>query len=135
MNLDQEIVTVRPEITTDTIQKLPNYIGISELTTGAKGISMNIVVIPPGAKAEPHFHENFETAIYLLKGKVETLYGEILSKSVINEEGDFIFIPEGVPHQPRNLSDSEPAIAIVSRNDPNEQESVQLYFPTENVSV
>jgi len=135
MNLDQEIVTVRPEITTDTIQKLPNYIGISELTTGAKGISMNIVVIPPGAKAEPHFHENFETAIYLLKGKVETLYGENLSKSVINEEGDFIFIPEGVPHQPRNLSDSKPAIAIVSRNDPNEQESVQLYFPNENASV
>ena len=135
MNLDQEIVTVRPEITTDTIQKLPNYIGISELTTGAKGISMNIVVIPPGAKAEPHFHENFETAIYLLKGKVETLYGENLSKSVVNEEGDFIFIPEGVPHQPRNLSDSEPAIAIVSRNDPNEQESVQLYFPNENASV
>ena len=135
MNLDQEIVTVRPEKTTDTIQKLPNYIGISELTTGAKGISMNIVVIPPGARAEPHFHENFETAIYLLKGKVETLYGENLSKSVVNEEGDFIFIPEGVPHQPRNLSDSEPAIAIVSRNDPNEQESVQLYFPNENASV
>ena len=135
MNLDQEIVSVRPEKTTDTIQKLPNYIGISELTTGAKGISMNIVVIPPGARAEPHFHENFETAIYLLKGKVETLYGENLSKSVVNEEGDFIFIPEGVPHQPRNLSDSEPAIAIVSRNDPNEQESVQLYFPNENASV
>ena len=90
MNLDQKIVTVRPEKTTDTIQKLPNYIGISELTTGAKGISMNIVVIPPGARAEPHFHENFETAIYLLKGKVETLYGENLSKSVVNEEGDFI---------------------------------------------
>jgi len=135
MSLDQEIVTVRPEIMTDTIQKLPNYIGISELTTGAKGISMNIVVIPPGAKAEPHFHENFETAIYLLKGKVETLYGENLFKSVVNEEGDFIFIPEGVPHQPRNLSESEPAIAIVSRNDPNEQESVQLYFPNENASV
>ena len=135
MSLDQEIVTVRSEVMTDTIQKLPNYIGISELTTGAKGISMNIVVIPPGAKAEPHFHENFETAIYLLKGKVETLYGENLFKSVVNEEGDFIFIPEGVPHQPRNLSESEPAIAIVSRNDPNEQESVQLYFPNENASV
>lgn len=96
---------------------------------------MNIVVIPPGATAEPHFHQNFETAIYLLKGKVETRYGENLSKSVVNEEGDFIFIPEGVPHQPRNLSNSEPAIAIVSRNDPNEQESVQLYFPNENVAV
>ena len=63
------------------------------------------------------------------------LKGENLSQSVVNEEGDFIFIPEDLPHQPRNLSDSEPAIAIVSRNDPNEQESVQLYFPNENASV
>jgi hypothetical protein len=27
------------------------------------------------------------------------------------------------------------AIALVSRNEPNEQESVQLYFPNENASV
>jgi len=127
MELDKDIVTVRPEIPTDTIQKLPNYVGISEATAGAKGISMNIVVIPPGAKAEPHFHDGFETAIYLLKGRVETFYGENLAKSVVNETGDFIFIPDGVPHQPCNLSDSEPAIALVSRNDPNEQESVQVY--------
>lgn len=129
MNLDQDIVTVRPETAIDTLQKLPNYVGVSALTAGAKGLSMNMVVIPPSAKAEPHFHKGFETAIYLLKGKVETLYGENLAKSIVNEEGDFIFIPAGVPHQPRNLSDSEPAIAIVSRNDPNEQESVQVYYP------
>ncbi|MCX5965972.1 MAG: cupin domain-containing protein [Cyanobacteria bacterium] len=122
-------ITVRPEITTATIQKLPNYVGISELTAGAKGISMNMVVIPPGAKAEPHFHNGFETAIYLLKGTVETFYGENLSKSVVNHAGDFIFIPEGVPHQPRNLSEDEAAIALVSRNDANEQESVQVYCP------
>lgn len=127
MNFDKDIVTVRPKIATETIQKLPNYVGISELTAGAKGLSMNMVVIPPGAKAEPHFHQGFETAIYLLKGKVETFYGDKLTKSVVNEEGDFIFIPAGVPHQPRNLSDSEAAIAIVSRNDPNEQENVQVY--------
>lgn len=129
MNLNDDIVTVQPENTTDTIQKLPNYVGISALTAGAKGLSMNMVVIPPGAKAEPHFHNGFETAIYILKGRVETLYGENLSKSVVNEEGDFLFIPEGVPHQPRNLNDREPAIAIVARNDPNEQESVQVYCP------
>ena len=127
MNLDQEIVTVRPSETTDTIQRLPNYVGISGKTAGAIGISMNIVVIPPSAKAEPHFHEGFETAIYLLKGNVQTFYGENLSKSVVNKEGDFIFIPNGVPHQPVNLSSTEAAIALVSRNDPNEQESVQVY--------
>ncbi|KKJ00993.1 cupin domain-containing protein [Prochlorothrix hollandica] len=129
MNLDQDIVTVRPEVTTATIQELPNYLGISEQTAGATGISMNVVVIPPGSKAKPHFHNGFETAIYLLKGSVETRYGKNLEKSVENQAGDFIFIPEGVPHQPINLSSTETAIAIVSRNDPNEQESVQVYEP------
>ncbi|WP_020407937.1 cupin domain-containing protein [Hahella ganghwensis] len=127
MNLNKDIVTVRPDTTIDTIQKLPNYVGISEKTAGATGISMNIVVIPPSARAEPHYHDGFETAIYLLKGNVKTLYGENLSKSVVNQEGDFIFIPDGVPHQPVNLSDTEEAIALVARNDPNEQESVQVY--------
>ncbi len=124
-----EIVTVRPTATTDTIQRLPNYVGISAVTAGAKGLSMNMVLIPPGAKAEPHFHEGFETAIYMLKGRVETRYGENLAKSVINEAGDFIFIPAGVPHQPVNLSQTEPAMAIVARNDANEQETVQVYKP------
>ena len=127
MNLDQDIVTVRPAEKIDTIQQLPNYIGVSEKTAGAKGISMNIVVIPPSAKSEPHFHNGFETAIYLLKGEVQTFYGENLSKSVVNKTGDFIFIPDGVPHQAVNLSRSEEAIAVVARNDPNEQENVQVY--------
>ena len=127
MNLDQDIVTVRPQGTIDTLQKLPNYLGISEDTAGAKGISMNMVIIPPAARAKPHYHEGFETAIYLLKGKVETFYGDQLQKSVINVAGDFIFIPEGVPHQPVNLSDSEEAIAIVARNDANEQEIFRPY--------
>lgn len=127
--MKDDIITVRPAVTTNTVQKLPNYVGISETTAGSTGISMNMVVIPAGAKAEPHFHKGYETAIYMLKGRVRTLYGEKLLKSVVNEAGDFIFIPAGVPHQPINLSDTEAAIAIVARNDANEQESVQVYAP------
>jgi uncharacterized RmlC-like cupin family protein len=128
--MNDEIITVKPTITTDTLQKLPNYVGISEVTAGSKGISMNMVVIPAGAKAEPHFHKGYETAIYMLKGRVETRYGENLARSTVNEAGDFIFIPAGVPHQPINLSETEAAIAIVARNDANEQESVQVYQPS-----
>jgi uncharacterized RmlC-like cupin family protein len=129
LTMQDEIVTVRPAVTTGTIQKLPNYVGISEATAGATGLSMNLVVIPPAAKAEPHFHKGFETAIYMLQGRVETRYGENLAKSVVNEAGDFIFIPAGVPHQPVNLSETEPALAIVARNSANEQETVQVYKP------
>ena len=81
---------------------------------------------PPGRSAKPHIHKGFELAIYLIQGRVETRYGEGLKKSVVNEAGDFIFVPPDLPHQPVNLSDTEPAIAIVARNDPEEQEHVIL---------
>ncbi|WP_455207167.1 cupin domain-containing protein [Kaarinaea lacus] len=119
-----EIITVRPSQEVLTKQQLPYFLGISSNTTGAKHLSMNLVVIPPGASAEPHYHRDFETGIYVLKGRVETRYGARLEKSVINEAGDFVFIPPNLPHQPFNLSDSETAVGIVVRNDPNEQENV-----------
>ena len=124
-----EIVTVRPMATTMTRQQLPNFVGISAATAGAQHLSMNLVVIPPGGAAQPHVHHGYETAIYLLHGRVETRYGPGLRHSVIHEAGDFIFIPADVPHQPVNLSATEPVHAIVARNDPNEQESVVVYDP------
>ncbi len=130
LDISNQIITVRPDRETATLQKLPYFVGISGATAGATGISMNLVIIPAGGSAEPHFHRDYETAIYLVKGRVETRYGQGLSQSVINEAGDFIFIPAGVPHQPHNLSDTEAAHAIVSRNDPNEQENVVLYDPS-----
>lgn len=122
-----EIVTVRPTEPVDTLQRLPAFVGISEQTAGSTGIGMNVVIIPAGATAEPHYHDGFESAIYLLSGRVETRYGEDLRHTCVNEAGDFLFIPAGVPHQPRNLSDTEPARALVARNTPNEQESVVGY--------
>lgn len=123
----QEVVTIRPDAETPTRQNLPYFVGISGSTAGTKGISMNLVIIPPGGTATPHLHKDYETAIYILKGRVETRYGKGLKQSVINEAGDFLFIPPGVPHQPFNLSETEAAQAIVARNDPNEQENVVLY--------
>ena len=127
LDLKKSVTRVRAENEIMTQQKLPYFIGISKETAGAQGISMNMVVIPPGAKAEPHYHKDFETAIYLLEGRVDTRYGEGLKESILTEKGDFLFIPPGVPHQPVNLSATEPAVAIVSRNDPNERENVVMY--------
>ena len=127
LDLKRKAVTVRPKETLTTKQNLPYYVGISKETAGTKGLSMNLVVIPPGASPKAHYHKDFETAIYLLKGRVETRFGENLKESIINEEGDFVYIPPGVPHKPVNLSKTEPALAIVSRNDPNEHENVIAY--------
>lgn len=123
----EDIVTVRIGEAETSLQELPIFPGISGNTAGAQGISMLRVVIPPGAQAKAHIHRGYETAIYLMQGRVLTRYGEGLAKSVVNEAGDFIYIPADVPHRPENLSLTEPAIAIVARTDPNEQESVELY--------
>ena len=129
LDLKKKVVTVRSHETIATKQNLPYYVGISTATAGSIGLSMNLVVIPPNGSPKAHYHKDFETAIYLLRGRVETQFGENLKESVIHEAGDFIFIPPGVPHKPVNLSDTEPALAIVSRNDPNEHENVVSYNP------
>ena len=126
---DFAVVTVRPPAETMTKQQVPYFLGISAATAGARGLSLHLVSIPPGAAAEPHVHRGYETAIYLLQGRVMTRYGPRLAHSVINEAGDFLYIPPDVPHQPVNLSSTEPARAIVARNDANEQENVVLYDP------
>lgn len=121
------IITVRPASLLDSVQGVGRFEGISGRNSGAKGLSLNRIVIPPGGRARPHRHVGYETAIYLLQGTVETRYGPGLTSKVINRAGDFIFIPADVLHMPINLSDSEPVIAIVARNDPSEQESVELH--------
>jgi uncharacterized RmlC-like cupin family protein len=123
------IVIVRPDDEILSRQQLPYFVGISAGSAGATAISMNLIVIPAGGAATPHLHQGYETAIYILEGQVQTFYGPGLRESTINQAGDFIFIPAGLPHQPVNLSSTQPARAIVARNDANEQESVVLYDP------
>jgi uncharacterized RmlC-like cupin family protein len=123
------LVKVQPAREIATSQRLPYFVGISAITAGAKGLSMYLVVVPPGGHAEPHVHCGHETGIYVLEGRVETRYGPGLRQSVVTEAGDFLFIPPGVPHQPFNLSETTPARAIVARNQPDEREQVLPYDP------
>jgi uncharacterized RmlC-like cupin family protein len=132
-SLDQkstELTVVRTDLQLMTDDRLPHFVGLSANTAGAKGISMNFAILPPGGIAQPHFHPNHETALYLLKGRVEVRYGPGLKHSKVCEAGDFVFTPPGVPHQPRNLSATEPVYIITARNDPAEQEESVLYDPT-----
>ncbi|HXU53586.1 MAG TPA: cupin domain-containing protein, partial [Casimicrobiaceae bacterium] len=110
-----------------TKQRLPYFIGISGATVGATGLSMHMVVIPPGAKAEPHSHVGYETGIYVLEGRVLTRWGRDLENETVSEAGEFLFVPPDVPHEAVNLSATEPARAIVARNDAAEQDKVAPY--------
>ena len=107
-------------------QGLSYQSAISAETVGARGIHMQIVTIPPLAMARAHYHAAHETALYVLSGRSSMWYGEGLSEHMDADAGDFVYIPAGVPHQPYNPSESEPCTAVISRTDPNEQESVVL---------
>jgi uncharacterized RmlC-like cupin family protein len=122
-----DIRVIRPQSTARGRQQLDYFLGVSGETCGATALAMHLVVVPPGAAAEPHFHDGYETAIYQLEGLVETRFGPGLEQSVVSQPGDFLFVPPGVPHQAVNLSDTEPAIAIIARNDANEEERVVPY--------
>lgn len=107
-------------------QGLDYRTGISAETTGARGICMHTLTMPPGARAKPHLHENHETAIYVLSGEAGMWFGEKLSEHVVTRAGDYLYIPAGVPHLPYNASATETCVAVLARTDPNEQESVML---------
>jgi uncharacterized RmlC-like cupin family protein len=129
-----KVQALRPDREVTTRQRLPYFIGISGETVGARWLSMHIVVIPPGARAEPHMHIGYETGIYVLEGRVCTRWGPALEHEVVSEAGDFLFVPPGVPHEAINLSATESARAVVARNDPAEQDKVEPYSVTRSAS-
>jgi uncharacterized RmlC-like cupin family protein len=116
---------IRPASTYAGKQGFSYFEGVSAETTGSRQICMHLLTIPPGGRAKAHKHESHETAIYMLAGEAHTWYGERLEHHVIVKQGEFFYIPAGVPHLPANNSD-KPSSAVIARTDPNEQESVVL---------
>lgn len=94
---------------------------------------MHLLTIPPGGRAKAHLHQNHETAIYAISGETAMWYGETLEQHMTIKAGDFLYIPAGMPHLPYNPSTSQPAVAVLARTDPNEQESVVLRPDLEHI--
>lgn len=117
---------IRPHQTFEGKQALTYLNGISAESVGAQALCMHLLTIPPRAEAVAHLHEAHETAIYVISGGAAMWYGDDLNEHMVVSAGDLLYIPAGVPHLPYNPSDSEPAVAVIARTDPNEQESVVL---------
>ncbi len=98
---------------------------ISQATTGAHNIYMGLFRVPPGARSRPHYHENCESALYMLKGSIEIKWGDHLEDSVVVEAGDMLYVPPRETHVVINASDSEPAEYVVGRDSPTE-DSVEV---------
>ena len=99
--------------------------GISKETARSDGICMHILTVPPGGRAKAHKHETHETAIYVLSGNAVRYWRDNLENFMTTEPGDMVYIPADVPHLPINPG-AVPAVAVIARTDPHEQESVVL---------
>jgi uncharacterized RmlC-like cupin family protein len=104
-------------------------LGMSGKNVGARQLSMNVAMIPPGGIAGAHIHVDFEVMLYILEGRVRHAYGEDLVHQVDHEAGDFIFIEPGVPHEVYNLSDTDPVVAVVARSSADEWDNIIPYEP------
>jgi uncharacterized RmlC-like cupin family protein len=98
--------------------------GISATTAGASALCLQLASLPPGARARAHQHDGHESAAYVIEGEMVLWFGERLEQKVVAGPGDFLYIPSGLPHLVMNGSQTEPAVAVLARTDPSEQESV-----------
>lgn len=103
--------------------------GLSGKNVGSKNLSINVATVPPGAIAYAHIHDGFEVMLFIVQGRVKHTYGENLSKSVINEAGDFIYLKPGVPHEVFNIGDG-PLVAFVARSAADEWDKI-INYPSE----
>ena len=98
---------------------------ISQATTGAHNLFMGLVRVPAGARSRPHFHQNCESAVYMVKGGIEIRWGDRLEDALEVREGDMLYVPPRETHVVRNLSDTEEAEYVVARDSPTE-DSVEV---------
>ncbi|MDA1257986.1 MAG: cupin domain-containing protein [Chloroflexi bacterium] len=118
----KEIIVTHPgqlevEIASGAMTRLA---GVSRALTGSTGIHLAIATVPPGRCSMTHFHTNCESAIYVVSGHGLFLTGDDLEVENVIGPGDFIYVPEGAPHQPVNESQNEELVLIVARNAPVE---------------
>ena len=66
---------------------------ISQTTAGAHNIYMALFRVPGGAQSRPHYHENCESAVYMLSGSLRVKWGDHLEQEVQLEPGDLVYVP------------------------------------------
>lgn len=99
--------------------------GASTETVGARHVCMNILPMPPGARANAHFHKGIETIAYLLEGECTVYFGDDLGERVPVKQGETCFLGPDIPHAPCNES-GKPCTWIVVHSSGSDQDGLVL---------
>jgi uncharacterized RmlC-like cupin family protein len=82
---------------------------------GDEGTWIGSVVIPAGLATGMHRHGHHEVSLSVITGRVEIRWGERLEFLAEAGPGDHVYFAPFVPHQERNLSETETARFLVVR--------------------
>ncbi len=99
--------------------------GLTGASTGARGICMTVVTLPPGARAKAHLHRGIETAVYVIEGRAEIRFGDRLERRLESRSGEYRYIAPDTPHVVMNLWDAV-CRAVVAHTAPDDQEGIEL---------
>lgn len=89
---------------------------VYDFATSGGATWIGSVVLPPMAVTGMHHHGHHEIALLVAAGRSEIRWGERLEFGAEIGPGDWAYFPPQVPHQERNVSDSETVHFIVVRN-------------------
>jgi uncharacterized RmlC-like cupin family protein len=98
---------------------------VSEATAGARSIYMGVFRVEPGARSRPHYHATCESAVYMLSGELEVLWGDALDQTSRLVPGDMVYVPPHETHVLVNHHSEHPAEYVVARNAAHE-DSVEV---------
>ena len=99
--------------------------GVSADTVGAGKICLNVLPMPPGTRANVHYHEAIETIAYLLEGECAVYSGAALEHRVWMRAGEQCFVPADLPHAPANES-GKPCTWLVAHSAGSAQDGIVL---------
>jgi uncharacterized RmlC-like cupin family protein len=97
--------------------------GASRDTVGETSVCLNVLPMPPGAKARSHYHKGIDTIAYMMEGRCSVYYGDQLEHRAQVERGEQMFMPRDVPHAPVNDSGA-PCTWIVVHSSGSDQDDL-----------
>jgi uncharacterized RmlC-like cupin family protein len=122
---EESIRVIKPGQTYVGKQGITYGAGASAETVGAKQVCMNVMPMPPGAKAKAHYHRGIETIAYMLQGECNVYYGDQMEFMLTARTGDTFYCPENIPHAPCNQG-TAPCTWIVVHSSGSDQEGIVL---------
>ena len=116
------ISVVHPADLNSDTQQTPGSLRMSAIAAShniASSLWAGIFVVEPSAKTGIHHHGAQDTVVYVLEGEALVRWGDFGEHSAIVKAGDFLHVPQWLPHQELNPSNEHPFRWVVVRSTPD----------------